>query len=265
MILLLQMTKRYCLFLFLVTVFLGKPLLAQEHIPRPENLPEDVSIPVMILDFSGGFRAIPDGFEPTPFVSIFADGRVVTGINSPELKSHEVQLPESEFYKLFNRFSESGILEMDSEAIQQKIEASGKKIMIMDAPTSNLTFQTKDDTNTVSVYALSFSGTQLGDVVPEVKKILDLERQLRRVQAIALLGGSDELSRVLDKSNEYVRGVDEKIPPFKSEHLYSGFESRQGNVTVSFVNSDIDSTGNAKSISLSVTIDNGDLTFSLSR
>jgi hypothetical protein len=145
--------------------------------------------PVIVLKYTGGFRAPdPVGFTPSPFLQVFADGRVVTGQNEPKQPIFEVKLDPAEVEKLADfMVNVHKFNELDSKKIAARIEAIPDRMRIADAPMTEITLTTEKGSHTCAVYALGLAAREMKSI-EEVGRLFKIEGRLKALHCIATLG-----------------------------------------------------------------------------
>ncbi len=176
------------------------------------ELPDDLREPVIVMDYVGGFRRPdPPGFVRTPFVSIYADGRVLTGRNAPEQEVYEFRLDADELEELVKFIvTEQKFFEQDSNALKDRIEQVPDRMIVMDAPSTRITLRTRQKTHMVDVYALAMVARQLASI-DGLQRLHAIEQRLKAVQTLAALG-RDVAERVVNQVNEFLAENDRRLP-----------------------------------------------------
>ncbi len=201
---------------------------------RPLKLPMDPEQIVLQLGYSGGFRAtLPEGFEPTPRLRVFADGRVVTGQNHPDLPVHEIRLHEEQLLDEMRKIVEGEkFLELDQAVIAEAIADTGRPIALADGPTTRIEVRLDDREHAVELYAVGFCAS----AYPEVAGLQELRRIeliCQRLCALARVGGPERLKACLGPAQESLdsQGAGLKVSP---EHLSSATGLPNGGMQVRF-------------------------------
>ncbi len=176
------------------------------------GLPDDLREPVIVMDYVGGFRRPdPPGFVRTPFVRIYADGRVQTGRNAPEQEVYEICLDAAELEELVKFIvTEQKFFEHDSNALKDRIEQVPDRAIVMDAPSTTITLRTRQKCHTVNVYALSMVARQLTSI-DGLQRLHAIEQRLKAVHTLAVLG-RDVAERIVNQVNEYLSKNDRRLP-----------------------------------------------------
>lgn len=203
---------------------------AQESVP----LPTDPGQLVCSLQYSGGFRAPPPaGFEETPLVRVFGDGRVVTGGSSPHAKIVEWKMARSELEALVaDLVQRDRFPEISSQAIAREIEQSGQPISIADAPDTEIVLIVGGKTHRVKQYATRFLKTQFPQI-DALQRLAQAEDRLRRVYALAHLGGEAAVENLLVAINARISNDRLAVPEFESGELTWANHTDRG-LTVQF-------------------------------
>ncbi len=180
----------FCLALFcVVSLFnFAKDIRAQED-KQMIRFPIDKEQPVIVMNYTGGFRAPdPVGFTPTPFLRVYADGRVVTGQNAPKQPTFELKLDPAEIQKLADfMINQHQFNAMETKRIAAKIKAIPDRMQIADAPTTEITLTTEEGSHTCAVYALGLAASQMKSI-DEIGHLSKIEGRLKSLQCVATLG-----------------------------------------------------------------------------
>ena len=199
------------------------------------NLPDDPNAVVLMMDIVGGFRMkLPDGFEETPMLQVYADGRVLTGRKSPLVKEVEGKLDLVELQSLMAFVADDcRFFDITSELLKSEIEAS-RSGRIMDAGTTQFSVDLKDHSNEVEVYALPNAAEELADA-PAVASVVAMASRCRRLISMTRLGSHDEAMRVLDSVNQSLSKKVPTAPPFALENLQYAEQFTDGRRSVTFI------------------------------
>lgn len=207
-------------------------------IPKTEikvRLPEDNSKPVLVMDATGGYRALsPAGFEPTPLLQIFADGRVLTGRKSELVNEVEGKIDLVNLQSLLVYISDDcRFFDITSEMLKSDLEA--KRIArTLDAATTQFEVNIKDHSNRVEVYALPHAAGKFSDV-PSVASMVAIASRCRRIIAMTRLGTNDEADAVLDAVNKSLAAQVPAAPEFTFENLQFAEQFTDGRRTATWV------------------------------
>ncbi len=210
-------------------LFLSSSLAAQsdEYV-----LPDDKSKPVITMEMTGGFRMRPTE-KPEPYISIFPDGKVVAGKTNPQQSRKEWNLSRDELQELMKFcIKENSMLEITSASIKKAIDESGKRIMVADAPNTDIMIKTAEKENKVSVYALFFARKQFGDI-DSVKKVCAVEKKLKQLHTLTVLGGKEKMKEALKLANAEIKSQDKNSPELTADDVNSAFAQKDGSVRVS--------------------------------
>ncbi|QEG22162.1 hypothetical protein [Mariniblastus fucicola] len=212
----------------------NQPAAAKPTSDIEVRMPEDVNTPVLVMDFTGGYRMkLPDGFEPTPNLQIFPDGRVLTGRNTNLVKEVEGQMDLVELQALLAFIADDcRFFDITSESIKADIAAK-RKFMMMDAATTKLEVNLRDHSNTVEVYALPQVADKFSDV-PSVASMVAIASRCRRIIAETRVGSDEEAEASLTSVNEALLKQKVKAPEFTLEHLQAAEQYVDGRRTISF-------------------------------
>jgi hypothetical protein len=127
---------------------------------------------------------------------LYADGRVVTGGNSPQQRVLECRLTEQFWQDLVAEIVESQhFLTLDSDTIKADID-NGVQHPIMDAPMTVITLRLANRTHRVEVYAAQAMASQVKNSVG-LQRFVETEKKLRNLYAIALSGGVDVVQDII--------------------------------------------------------------------
>lgn len=201
------------------------------------RMPDDAKKPVLVLDIVGGFRMKePAGFEPTPMLQIFSDGRVLTGRKSNLVKEVEGQIDLVDLQQLLVFASDdSRFFDLTSEMLKSDIEAN-RVAKLMDAPTTELEINLKGHSNKVSAYGLPFTPGKLADV-PSVSAMLGILSRCKRIVALTRLGSGEEAQTAVAAVNKALTEKSADAPKFTLDNLQSAEQFVDGRSTASFVQS----------------------------
>ena len=203
-------------------------------------LPDDKSKPVITMQMSGGFRVRPVE-KPEPLISIYPDGKVVAGKTGPNVARVEWKMDRKQLQALFKFcIKENNLMEISTESIKKAIADSGQRIMVADAPNTDIMIQTAEKKNRLSVYALYFANNQFGDKIASVRNVSNVEKELKRVHALAVLGGQEKFDVLLKQVNKAMKEKDKAAPVFKSTHLTYAQKTSNGLIRCSFSNTQKD-------------------------
>jgi hypothetical protein len=202
---------------------------------RPLKLPMDPDQIVLQLDYSGGFQTtLPDGFEPTPRLRVFADGRVITGQNRPDQAVFEIRLEEDQLLEEMRKIVEvEKFLELDQAVIAEAIADTGRPITLVDGTVTRIEVRLDDREHAIELYALGFCASAYPEVagLPELRRI---ELIGQRLCALARLGGPERLEACLVHAQEVLdsqgRGV-----RVAADHLSSAVVLPDGGTQVRLV------------------------------
>lgn len=198
--------------------------------------PEDAKTPVLIMDVVGGFRAkLPEGFEPTPALQIYADGRIVTGRKSDLVKEVEgtIDLVELKSLLVFIA-NDCHFFELTSDSVKEDIE-SKQAVRIMDAGTTKVEVKLKDHSNSVEVYALPYTAEKFSDVA-SVASLIAISSRCRQLIAKTRLGSAEEAEAALNAVNKSLATKSAKAPEFTMKHLQFAERFADERRTATFVN-----------------------------
>ena len=200
------------------------------------ELPDDVTKPVLVMDSVGGFRMkLPDGFEATPMLQIFPDGRILTGRKSPLVKEVAGQLDLVDLQSLLVFVADDcRFFDISSELVKSDLDAN-RIGEIMDAGTTEFTVNLKNNSNTVGVYALPNAAAQFADV-PSVLSMIAIASRCRRVIAMTRLGAEEEAIAALQSANKSLVAKAPEAPEYTLDNLQYAEQFEDGRRTATFVN-----------------------------
>ncbi len=183
------------------------------------ELLDDMTKPVLTMDVTGGYRMrSPDGFEETPMLQVFSDGRILTGRKSPLVKEVEGQLDLVELKSLLVYVADDcRFFDITSEMVTSDLTA--KRVgQIMDAPTMKFTVDLKEHSNAVDVYALPNVAGEFADV-PSVASMVAIASRCRHIISMTRLGSVEEASVALTSVNRSLAEKAPDAPQFTMENL----------------------------------------------
>ncbi len=193
------------------------------------QMPEDKSKPVITMQSVGGFRMRPK-VKPEPMLSIYPDGKVVAGRTWDGIGRAEWKLSYKEIQALLKFcIKENKMLEHTTEGIQKAIKDSGKRVMIADAPSTEIMINTKDKQNTVSVYALQFATRQFSSI-KAIGQVAAVEQRLKKIHAMTVVGGPKKMDEIFKAVNAALKEKDKDAPTMDLSNL--GYAQKRDNGTV---------------------------------
>lgn len=209
---------------------------AQESMKKQSDvkslIPDDPEHRLILWDLSGGFRRpLPDDFEKLPTLQIFADGRVVSGANGPELENGEARLSEEELTDLMEFVvDECEFFETSQAELRELLK--DYRSPLADGMTTDLNVETVRDQQSISIYALRMAA----NAFPEsegLQHLSQLEARLKTLKLLADAGGQDGLKTVLEKVNQQlkVEGSDVTMTP---ANLVAASRFKDGRLTMRF-------------------------------
>jgi hypothetical protein len=220
--------------------------------------PKDKEVPVLTLASSGGFR-IRQPVKPEPLVSIYADGRVVAGKTNPNVASSEWKMTPKQLKTLLDFcVKKNDLLSHTSAAIKAAIDGTGKRVMIADAPNTDIAININGKNHKVSVYALFFVARQFGKV-ESIKQVSAIEKELKRFHTLAVLGGPKELAKLLKLANEEMAAKDKQAPKFTAKNVTYAQKTVNGKTQMSMSHNEKDAKGlTTASFSVQVALEEGE-------
>lgn len=211
-------------FVLCSTIFLfAVPLVAQNTEDAKKEieieLPDDASTVVLTMDMSGGYRMKdPVGFEPSPLLQIFADGRVKTGVKLNTVKEVESQIDLVELKPLLVFIvDECHFFEISSESVTEELE----KLRVgrtMDAGTTKVEINLKGNSNSVEVYTMPMVAGKYSDVA-SIASMIAITSRCRQLISKVRLGTDDEAKAVIKLINSALAEKSKDAPKFSMANL----------------------------------------------
>ena len=222
-------------------------LVEQDPDSKQIALPKNADQPVLILSYTGGFRAPPKpGFTETPLLRVFNDGRVITGGASEQARVVNAKLTPLQLQNLIDSIvREHKFLDIEAAAISKAIEATGDTIMIADAPDTEITLTLADRQHHVKQYGTQFIGKQFPQI-DSLTNLVNVERRLRRVYGWAQVGGDAEIEKMLAAINEFHKKEKPDIPAVTLDDLSWANWTSRGELQAYFIKSFPDSNNSAQ-------------------
>lgn len=221
-------------FALMLSAFCLAAIRAAQAQDRAIEAPVDSQDPVIVLDYTGGFRRPdPPGFSRTPFLRIYGDGRLITGQNAPEHPVHELQLSNEELQELLTFvIKDQSFLELDSQTLKMLIEKVPNRIQIMDAGTTEITVRTAEETHTVGVYALALIVKQM-DFIRGVVQLHAIERRLKSLHTLAAVG-RESADQLVEEANKFLATNHSDLPTDLSLHDLAWSSKTGPNMRIAF-------------------------------
>lgn len=200
------------------------------------ELPNDETTPVFSMEYVGGMRAprrnpLPEGWEKKPYLQIFADGRIVNSPNAPEYPAYEIQLNEAELNEILSQIvTENKFYEIDVEQIKKEQAAAGRRAIIADAPALKFSMELGRGTHSFRFMTPSSSATQHPNI-EALQHVAAIEKIGKRLVAVAIGGGYENIERALGKVNEDLEK--DGIDPLTMDDL-SYCRERDGVISITF-------------------------------
>lgn len=192
------------------------------------EIPESQEEPVLIYDSYGGFRAASPEDLNEPMLQIYADGRVVRGRRNREFARSEIRLKRTELRELLEFIiNENHFFDISTEQIEQQIKATGKRILIADAPSSRFIIHLGDRKNQVDVYALGFIKQQFAEL-DDLQRLVRIERRLVHLAAVAAAGGEEQVGEMLEMVNQKLKQESPETQALSAEDLTYGIAFADG-------------------------------------
>ena len=222
------------------------------------ELPTDNNTPIIVYDTTGGYGVKdPEGFKPEPMLQIFPDGRVVAGRNNPKAARSQWKMPADDLQKLLQRIvRDREFFETSSDDIAQQIKATGKRVLLADASTSEITVNLPQGNQTVSVYAVSFAAKQFRQIDPLVF-LAATNVELMELRHRASLGTDEQAASLLSEINEAFAEEFPGVGKFTVSDLQSAYKRSEGALTVS-LKRDFKSQKSTRSIRATFKQDSGE-------
>lgn len=172
----------------------------QETVPPdpPVRLPMEPDVVVLQLEHLGGLRpSLPEGFEPTPRLRVYADGRILTGQDRPGRPVFEWRLDEEQLHRLMAEIvGPRKFLDIDARGIEEAIERSTRPVQTADGTTSRITVRLASDRHEVALYALRQQAADHPEI-GTLQNLLAVERLCEQLCGLAQLGGPERLEPFL--------------------------------------------------------------------
>jgi hypothetical protein len=212
----------------------------------PIELPMDPDTVVLQYDQTGGFGIRPPpGFVRTPRLRIFANGKVVVGRANPNLGEATYQLDDRELMQLLKFVvNENQFYKITSDSLKRQIEATGRPIMIADAPSTELTVELVRGKHEVSGYALMM----IANMYPEVehlKKLDVIRSRLEELRSRACLGDKTQAQRIIKQLNLEFKRQYPGMGAFELTDLVSADYYADERITATFEREFVDEQGKA--------------------
>ncbi len=187
------------------------------------------------MDMVGGFRVKPPaGFEPSPMLQVFSDGRVLTGRKSPLVKEVEGQLDLVDLQSLLVFVADDcRFFDITSEMLKADLDAN-RIGRTMDAGTTMFAVNLKEHSNSISVYALPTLAGKFANV-PSVGSMIAIASRCRRVISRTRLGTEKDAMVALQSVNKSIADQDSAVPEFTLENLQFAEQFVDGRRSATFV------------------------------
>lgn len=204
---------------------------------KSQLIPSNSDHRLILWDLTGGLRApLPDDFEPLPTLQIFADGRVISGSNSPEIENGEMKLDDEALLKLM-RFvvDEQRYFETSQEDLRRQLE--DHRPALADGLTSEFEVETASNQQSISIYALRMTARAYPDYQP-LQRLANIEQRFRELKLIAGAGGPTAIQELLKSVNDQLKDSDPTVAPLSTESLTSAVRYKDGRMMVRFYRKD---------------------------
>jgi hypothetical protein len=201
------------------TVEQERPSNAQEQTMPPDYpLPTDPDVPVITFDLDGGFRvAPPPGFQREPLLRVYADGRIVCGVQVPQGRAASARLSPPQLAALLQHVLKEGkFLEISPEQVARELE--GYRSLLADGQTTIVTVNLADRSHRLSVYALKLTAKDLPNA-PAIQSLAEIEVTLRQIKQLGDLGGQDVLDSLLAAANQLLAKELPDADPWTTQHI----------------------------------------------
>jgi hypothetical protein len=194
----------------------------------------DPDVVVLQLAYSGGLRAEPpEGFEPSPRLRVFADGRVITGQNRPDQVVHEIRLGEEQLLaELAKVVERERFFELDQAALSTAIAETGRRIMLADGVRSRIAVRLDDRAHEVEMYAVRFCADEYPEVAG-LQQLCRIELACLRLAALAAVGGPERLQFCLTHVQENIDAAGGQWR-ITADHLSGATDLPDGGMQVRF-------------------------------
>ncbi len=187
--------------------------LTEEDLARIQ-LPMDRDAPVFVYDVTGGFRMVnPDQFKSTPMLTIYADGKVVTGSSIPGVEHCQQKWTESELNQFLHWVvNRQKLYEITTAGIKQEMAESGQNLRITDAGTSEFKVNLQRGSHTVQIYAL-FAMAPRYENIESLQRMLEIENRCKQLIAQTNLGTGKDVEEMLVAINKKLKTLQPDFAP----------------------------------------------------
>ena len=170
-------------------------------------LPENPSVPVIVLDYQDGFVWSPRE-NPDPYLVIYSDGRVVASDAAFKAKVMEARIATDELQSLLHFIiDDQHFFEIDSAATRQQVRRLNSVVGIgevSDGSTTVIRIQTRSQNHEARYYMLDFYARHYSDVTA-LAQLSQVERLLHRQYATTMAGSPENVARAAAQINDYVK------------------------------------------------------------
>jgi len=203
------------------------------------KLPDDPDTVILTYNSKGGYRMpTPVGFQPTPLVRVFASGKVVIGRNTPDTPELEFVLNKTELAKLLEFVvNEKRILDITTEGLKQQIEASGKEVLVADAPTDQFLVNLPKAQHDVEMYGLLFLRSTYQNI-EDVQSLAAIREKLMFLRSRAALGSQEDVDRLMEEMTQEFKKRFPNSDPLILDDLVNASINKDGSVQAQFARLD---------------------------
>lgn len=207
----------------------------------PIELPMNPDTVVLEYDQTGGFGIRPPpGFVPTPRVRVLASGKVLIGRRNPNLGEASFQLDDRQLMRLL-RFvvNKNQFFKITTDGLKRQIEATGRPIMIADAPSAEMKLELVRGKHEVSGYALAIIAHQYPEI-QDLKRLDAIRQQLEELRSRACLGDTTQAQRLIQQLNAEFRRQHPGVGVFRLADLGNADVYADGKIVATFEHEFVD-------------------------
>ncbi len=212
------------------------PPLSDEQMSKIQ-IPMDHAGPIFTYDATGGFQRVAPPANPVeklPRLSIYPDGKIVTGGQDQQIQSCEMQISSDELNRFLNfLINENRFYDIQESALKEQLKSSPPERFIADAPTSHFAVDLQDGRHIVEIYALTFA-VQAHPANDDLVRLLKIEKRCQQLVAMAHLGNEKQQNELLKSVNDRLHVINPSLDPLSLDHVQWATRFRNGNYQVSF-------------------------------
>ena len=212
------------------------PQLSDEQMSKIQ-IPMDHEGPIFTYDATGGFQRVAPPANPVeklPRLSIYPDGKIVTGGQDQQIQSCEIQISTDELNHFLSFVvNESRFYEIQESQLKEQMKSSPQERHIADAPTSKFSVDLQDGQHSVEIYALTFA-VQAHPANDDLVRLLKIEKRCQQLVAKAHLGNEKQQNELLKSVNNRLQAINPRLEPLTLDHVQWATRFRNGNYQVSF-------------------------------